>query len=94
MPLSPQKLSIQAVNSIAIDKILPDTVDEAMNITEQVQTAEVQINGNIIGDQNKNVPDEVWQSRFHCADYNVCIKQNGSDFSYIQFINLQIYKGL
>ena len=63
------------------------------DINQQVQMVEAQINEEIIGDQGKNIPKEVWQNRFTCVDYNACVEQNGSDFGYIPLTDLQIYKG-
>ena len=43
--------------------------------------------------QIKNVPDELWQNRFHSKDYTACVHQNGDNFGYIPLNDLHIYKG-
>ena len=44
--------------------------------------------------QVKNVPDDVWENRFHSKDYNACIHQNGDNFGYIPLNDLHIYQEL
>ena len=64
-----------------------------MDVNQQVQTVEPHINEDMIGDQGKNIPEEVWQNRFTCVDYIACVEQNGSDFGYIPLTDLHVYMG-
>ena len=50
------------------------------NNNQQVQIVEQPMHEEVLGDQVKNIPTEVWQDRFTCADYNACVQQNGSQF--------------
>ena len=57
------------------------------------QVLDGQMNADIPTNQIKNVPENVWRDRFHCVEYNACVKQNGSNFSYIPLNDLKTYKG-
>ena len=49
--------------------------DANVDIGQQVQMVEAQINEEIIGNQVKNIPKEVWQNRFTCVDYMLVLNR-------------------
>ena len=74
-----------------------DQIQSSMtNVTENTSTDHMnhgQLDFHMAFAQIKNVPDDVWQNRFHSKDYNACVHQNGDNFGYIPLNDLHIYKG-
>ena len=81
--LFPEKSSDQAVENIQSRPSFSNIVDETENVNQQLQPAEAQMDGNTTGDQGQNIPEEIWQNKFICLDYNVVL--NKTDVTLVTF---------